>query len=62
MTDPVLYNAGVITMAPYKKRARKVVIRNGVISEVSSDNQRLDHCAPNTFQVDCQKKLALSLS
>lgn len=59
MADLVLYNANVITMDPYRPRARRVVIRSGVIAEVSSDNQRLDHCSRNTVQVDCQKKTVL---
>lgn len=59
MTDLVLYNANVITMDPDRPRARRVLIRNGVVAEVSSDNQRLDHCPKSTFQVDCQKKTVL---
>ena len=59
MTDLVLYNANVITMDPRRPRARKVVIRNGVIAEVSSDNQRLDHCPKRTIQVDCGDKTVL---
>jgi predicted amidohydrolase YtcJ len=59
MTDLVLYNANVITMDPHRPRARRVLIRNGVVAEVSSDNQRLDHCPESTFQVDCRKKTVL---